>query len=124
MGMKLFNVLVTTAIISIAAAAPSSAQQRGQKDTARKRAPIPADERPPKGMCRIWLDDVPAAQQPAATDCATALKNRPANGRVVFGDDFTDSSKKGGDKSKLPPTAKGFTGVKAPPPILPKRPPE
>jgi len=124
--MKLFNVVISTAIISIAAAAPSSAQQGAQRDTARKHAPIPADERPPKGMCRIWLDGVPAAQQPAATDCATALKNRPPNGRVVFGDDVTDSSKKakGGDKSKLPPTAKGFTGVKSQPPILPKRPPE
>src|SRR5262245_29803428 len=111
-GMKLFKVVVTTAIVSIAAAAPSSAQQGAQRDTARKHAPIPADERPPKGMCRIWLDGVPAAQQPAATDCPTALKNRPPNGRVVFGDDLTDSSKKGADKSKLPPNAKGFTGVK------------
>jgi hypothetical protein len=76
-------------------------------------------------MCRIWLDGVPAAQQPAPTDCPTALKNRPANGRVVFGDELADSSRtRGSDKSKLPPAAKGFTGVSPVPTILPKKPPE
>ncbi|HEY9227559.1 MAG TPA: hypothetical protein VIP11_12970 [Gemmatimonadaceae bacterium] len=75
-------------------------------------------------MCRIWIDGVPANQQPAPTDCPTALKNRPANGRVLFGDEFTDSSKtKGDDKPKLPPSAKGFTEVKPGVRILPKRPP-
>jgi hypothetical protein len=120
--MQLFRVVLTSAFFAAVAAAPVVAQR--PKESARKPA-IPADERPPKGMCRIWLDNVPAAQQPAATDCATALKNRPSNGRVIFGDDFADSSKsKAGDKSKLPPGAKGFTQVKPPPPILPKRPPE
>jgi len=110
-------------IAAAAPAAPLLAQQTS-KDSARKAAAIPADARPPKGMCRIWLEGVPAAQQPAATDCPTAVKNRPANGRVLFGDDTPDTSKKSsGDKPKLPPTAKGFTGVK-PPQILPKRPPE
>ncbi len=42
--------------------------------------------KPPPGMCRIWVDGVPAAKQPAPTDCATALKNKPANGRVLFGE--------------------------------------
>ena len=44
-------------------------------------------DRPPMGMCRIWLDGVPAAQQPAPTDCATAVRNRPVNGRVLFPDE-------------------------------------
>jgi len=88
-------------------------------------ANVPADARPPKGMCRIWIDGVPAAQQPAATDCPTAIKNRPENAQVLFGNDFADSSKtKSGDKPKLPPNAKGFTDVKPLPQILPKRPPE
>ena len=99
------------------------AQQPQPKDSQKKgAADIPADARPPKGMCRIWIDGVPATQQPAATDCATAVKNRPANARVIFGDDYSDSGKgKGADKTKLPPTAKGFTDVKIPP-LLPKRP--
>ena len=51
---------------------------------------VPPSHRPPPGMCRIWLDSVPATQQPAPTDCATAVRNRPANGRVLFGDDYVD----------------------------------
>lgn len=42
--------------------------------------------RPPSGMCRIWIDGVPAAKQPAPTDCVTALREKPANGRIIFGD--------------------------------------
>ena len=121
--MKHLRAVLTFGLI-VATATPLMAQQPAQKDSSKKGAPIPADSRPPKGMCRIWIDGVPAAQQPAATDCPSAVKNRPANGRVIFGDDFADSAKtKGNDKPKLPPTAKGFTDVKPQAP-LPKRPPE
>lgn len=121
--MKRFNVALTLGLI-VAAAAPVMAQQPASKDSAKRSAAVPADARPPKGMCRVWIDGVPAAQQPAATDCATAVKNRPSNGRVIFGDDYADSSKtKTVDKAKLPPDVKGFTGVKPTTPILPKRPP-
>jgi len=47
---------------------------------------IPDKQRPPAGMCRIWLDGVPADQQPAPTDCATAIRHRPPKGHVVFGE--------------------------------------
>jgi hypothetical protein len=108
----------------IAGATPVLAQS-APKDSVRKGAQIPADARPPKGMCRIWIDGVPAAQQPAATDCPKAVKNVPPNGRVLFGDDFADSSKtKGGDKGKLPPGAKGWTGVGGSSSAPPKRPPQ
>jgi hypothetical protein len=33
----------------------------------------------------VWLDNVPASQQPAPTDCATAIKNRPLTAHVLFG---------------------------------------
>jgi hypothetical protein len=52
-----------------------------------KGAEIPRGYMPPAGMCRVWINNVPPARQPAPTDCATAIKNRPTNGRVVFGDD-------------------------------------
>ena len=121
--MKHLNAVLTFGII-VATAAPLMAQQPTQKDSSKKGASIPADARPPKGMCRIWIDNVPAAQQPAATDCPTAVKNRPSNGRVIFGDDYADSSKsKQPEKPKLPPDVKGFTGVKPPLQLLPKRPP-
>lgn len=57
----------------------------------------------------MWLDDVPAAQQPAVTDCPTAVRNRPAKGRVIFGDDYVKEKAK--DTSKAAgrsPAIKGF----------------
>ena len=55
--------------------------------------PVPSAYRPPQGMCRVWIGGVPPAQQPAPTDCTTAVRNRPANGRVIFGDEFPKSYK-------------------------------
>ncbi|MDE3052819.1 MAG: hypothetical protein KGJ70_02955 [Gemmatimonadota bacterium] len=52
---------------------------------------VPPNLRPPAGMCRVWVNGVPPERQPAPTDCASALRNRPANGRVIFGDDFAPS---------------------------------
>ncbi|MCX5760075.1 MAG: hypothetical protein NTW72_00985 [Gemmatimonadetes bacterium] len=46
---------------------------------------MPVTFTPPAGLCRIWLDGVPATQQPAPTDCASAIKNRPASASIVFG---------------------------------------
>ncbi len=63
-------------------AAPFTAQ--GQERTIDEIRP---SDRPPRGMCRIWLNGVPPGQQPAPTDCATAVRNRPPNARVIFGDD-------------------------------------
>jgi hypothetical protein len=81
---------------------------------------VPASSRPPKGMCRIWIDDVPASQQPAATDCATAVRNRPHNGRVIFGDDYSRAKSDSSHKHK--PAAKGFLEIKKPPIVFRKRP--
>jgi hypothetical protein len=84
-------------IALVAFASPQLAQaQRGQKPD------IPASSRPPAGMCRIWLDDVPASRQPAPTDCASAVRNRPAKGRVIFGDDYVTKSKRPEDNTKRP----------------------
>jgi len=48
---------------------------------------VPPGFLPPAGMCRIWINDVPPGQQPAPTDCASAVRNRPSNGKVLFGDE-------------------------------------
>lgn len=76
---------------------------------------VPTSYRPPAGMCRVWIDGVPAAQQPAPTDCATAVRNKPANGRVVYGDDASKKAK----APELP--VKGLTKIvdKKLPPLVP-----
>jgi hypothetical protein len=65
---------------------------------------VPPGFYPPAGMCRIWVNGVPAAQQPAPTDCASAVRNRPANGKVLFGDDPPKGKKGKSDKTKSSPT--------------------
>src|SRR5947209_5331643 len=93
---QLTTILALLFAIALAPTNSAGAQGRGKKPPT-----VPAESRPPAGMCRIWLDDVPAGQQPAPTDCATAVKNKPQNGRVIFGDDYAKDDK--GDKKKLAP---------------------
>ena len=95
------------------AAAPLSAQgARAKQDS------IPREYMPPAKMCRVWIDGVPPAQQPAPTDCPTAILKKPANGRVIYGDE------KGKAPEKLP--VKGFTrpGTEKKPPLIPPDLPE
>jgi hypothetical protein len=65
---------------------------------------VPRGFAPPAGMCRVWIEGVPADQQPAPTDCATAVKNRPLNGRVIFSDEKATSSKPSKKKSEDDPS--------------------
>jgi len=48
---------------------------------------VPPGQRPPDGMCRVWIEGVPAGRQPRATDCATARASAPLNSRVIYGSD-------------------------------------
>ena len=98
--MKLSAVLIITLV---ALASPRAADAQGRE----KGSDIPASARPPAGMCRIWLDSVPAAQQPAPTDCATAVRNRPAKGRVIYGDDYVTTKTKKADSSTRTKTTTG-----------------
>jgi hypothetical protein len=75
-----------------------------QQSQSRRDQIVPPGFFPPAGMCRIWLNEVPAGQQPAPTDCASAVRNRPSNGRVLFGDDPPKTKKGKSDKSKSNPT--------------------
>jgi hypothetical protein len=72
-------------------AAPLAAQSRDS---------IAPEHRPPPGMCRIWLEDVPANRQPEPTDCPTAIRKRPPNGRVIFGEEVRRSPRE--EPAKLP----------------------
>lgn len=71
-----FSWILPALLLSSAAAA-----QEGRDVPSR----VPASFTPPAGMCRLWIDGVPASQQPAPTDCASAIRNRPTNAAVVFG---------------------------------------
>ena len=79
--------------------AKPSVQQSQRRDQV-----VPPGFYPPAGMCRIWVNGVPATQQPAPTDCASAVRNRPANGKVLFGDDPPKGKKGKSDKTKSSPT--------------------
>jgi hypothetical protein len=46
---------------------------------------VPGAVTAPAGLCRLWIDGVPASQQPAPTDCANAIRNRPSNAAVIYG---------------------------------------
>jgi hypothetical protein len=112
--MKLSAVLII-GLVALASPRALDAQSKGRGD---REKDIPAGSRPPAGMCRIWLENVPAAQQPAPTDCATAVRNRPAKGRVIFGDDYVAQTKKT-DTSKTKQAIKGFAPSKSKkPPII------
>lgn len=78
--MKSFRIAIAFGLLWAVAA-------QGQRPKSASKI-VPPNLRPPAGMCRIWLDGVPPGRQPAPTDCASALRNRPAKGEVIFGDDF------------------------------------
>jgi len=109
--MKLIAVvaLVVAAALPRVVAAQDSAALR--KIAVRDTGSVPVHARPPAGMCRIWLDDVPVSQQPAPTDCASAVRNRPPKGRVVFGDDYVRGKSQGEPRSM--PFVKGFAPAKS-----------
>ncbi len=93
--MKLRTALLTIACTTGFAGAAGAQQPRQRADS------VPKAYRPPQGMCRIWLDKVPPKQQPAPTDCKTAVHDKPANGKVIFGDDYVEKSRKPED-AELP----------------------
>lgn len=73
--------LKLAAILVAATTATASAQGRGKNTNG-----VPPGLRPPAGMCRVWIDGVPAGRQPAITDCATAQAQLRPNSRIIYGD--------------------------------------
>jgi hypothetical protein len=87
MSHRIIGLLVALAALGVAI--PSARAQAPIPKSLVEKSEIPRNLRPPPGMCRVWVDKVPAAQQPAPTDCATAIRNKPTNGRVIFSEDST-----------------------------------
>jgi hypothetical protein len=73
--------MTLAALAALGAALPASAQGRG-----RGNGGVPPGQRPPAGMCRVWIDGLPPGHQPRPTDCSTAVATVPSNGRVIWGD--------------------------------------
>jgi hypothetical protein len=90
-------------------ALPLGAQERSTKET-KAASTVPQSAQPPAGLCRVWLENVPASQQPAPTDCATAIKNRPNNARIVFGPLRDDAGKAAQKTSVSAPSANRTNG--------------
>jgi hypothetical protein len=87
--IRLLLILMLASAVPLAAQNASAEGGRDVSDT----GDVPADHRPPPGMCRIWIDGVPAARQPAPTDCSTAIRRRPPNAKVVFGKELRDNDR-------------------------------
>jgi len=96
--------LILTAGVAEAQRPVPGKSRTTQPSQPRRQTVVPPGFLPPTGMCRIWIDDVPAGKQPAPTDCASAVRNRPANGKVLFGDDRSKAKKGKTNKSKSSPT--------------------
>lgn len=106
----------------VAVSAPWAAAEAQRPTTVGRAAAdsVPKEYLPPAGMCRIWLNGVPPAQQPAPTDCSLAVRNKPPNGTVVYGPQKTGKTNSGLGTSPIKPFD-GNSTVK-PPIKIPGRP--
>jgi hypothetical protein len=96
------GLIVSASVVEAQRPVPAKRQAPATQQSRREQI-VPPGFFPPVGMCRIWINDVPAGQQPAPTDCASAVRNRPANGRVLFGDEPPKTKKGKNDRSKSSP---------------------
>ena len=78
---------LSVVVLVAMAAGSASLQAQARPQPQEPKPAVPRTHLPPPGMCRIWLDNVPPSQQPAPTDCASAVRNQPRNGRVIFNDE-------------------------------------
>lgn len=101
--------LRTLILVAAVAALPALAEAQG---TPRPRTPdVPQHMLPPAGKCRIWMDGVSPSRQPAPTDCQTALRQKPANGTVIFGPQERDAGSSG-FRSNPRPTRRDTTSAR------------
>jgi len=98
-----FGVIASASVSEAQRPAPVNPRPNTTQQQPSREHVVPPAFYPPAGMCRIWINQVPAAQQPAPTDCASAVRNRPANGKVLFGDE-PKAKKTKTDKGNSNPT--------------------
>ncbi len=91
-------------VVTLGGAVPGmTAAAQGTQRVSTKQEIVPREYMPPAKMCRVWIDGVPPAQQPAPTDCATAVQKKPANGRVIYGEDANRAAPAGRGAPLVPP---------------------
>lgn len=117
MSRSSIRVLCLAGSLASLTALPLGAQEKSTRET-KAASNVPQSAQPPAGLCRVWLENVPAGQQPAPTDCATAIKNRPNNARIVFGKLKEDAPKPQLKSATTPSTARegGWTNHLSDPP--------
>jgi hypothetical protein len=98
-----FGVIVSASLSEAQRPVPVNSRQSTTQQQSSQQI-VPPAFYPPAGMCRIWINQVPAAQQPAPTDCASAVRNRPSNGKVLFGDQPPKGKKNKTEKGNSSPT--------------------
>jgi hypothetical protein len=94
------GLIVSASVAEAQRPVPARPQTTQQAQQGSREQIVPPGFFPPAGMCRIWINGVPAGQQPAPTDCASAVRNRPTNARVLFGDESPKGKKGKSDKGK------------------------
>lgn len=80
--------MVRSQLVAAFAASVTVAPFMGAQDKPKEEQEvvIPVSALPPEGMCRVWLPDVPERQQPAPTDCLTAIRTRPRDAILLLGE--------------------------------------
>ena len=99
-----FGLIVSASLSGAQRPVPVKPRQNATQQQSSREQIVPPAFYPPAGMCRIWINQVPAGQQPAPTDCASAVSNRPANGKDLFGDESPRGKKRKTEKGKSSPT--------------------
>jgi hypothetical protein len=79
------SLLRLSAVLFLARPVTAAAQTLVREAARDSAAGVPRGMMPPAGKCSVWMEGVPATRQPAPTDCATALRKKPANARVLYG---------------------------------------
>jgi len=88
------STVVMLSLAMLATAGSASAQvwenrqdRRDRREIAREQG-VPPGQLPPANLCRVWYDNRPNGQQPAATNCREAelIASRNRNARVVYGE--------------------------------------
>jgi len=81
-------VMLSLAMLGAATHAAADQQDRRDRRAIAREQGVPPGQLPPANLCRVWYDNRPNGQQPAATYCREAelIASRARNARVIYGE--------------------------------------